>query len=465
LHPYESEAAQFLIFLPLVTYDEDGELEGRLAQSWEHSPDYREWTYHLRPNLRWHDGVPITAHDIKFSLELLTHPDVLEFSPDDFESITVLDDLTFRIRTSALIYPGWDHVTVFFPKHLLEKLDPRQIAQWEFWTNPVGNGPYRFVRYLPQTMMEFEANPDYYRGKPKIERVVLKSIGRAGLTELLSENVDVAHYAEAPETYKLAADPRFRVYYHFLEGAGLGIYWQNDHPFFRETNVRRALTLAINRRELLQVLNFPEDLPIVDGVYTGRQYRRDQLPEALPYDPEQAKRLLEAAGWRDDNGDGVRERDGEEAHFTALVRDFARKTGVYVQDQLRRVGVHMDVQTMDAQQVMARVREGEFEAALTFIGTYPALFESLRFGKGPPIGYKNARVVQLIDSFSVTRDPNERDRICLELTEIFRADVPVTWLFPSIRTLFVHRRIQGLSSPWRADPARHMDELWIEEKK
>jgi peptide/nickel transport system substrate-binding protein len=255
------------------------------------------------------------------------------------------------------------------------------------------------------------------------------------------------------------------VYYCFLEGVGLAIYWQNDHPFFREINVRRALTLAINRQELLQVLDFPEDLPIVDGVYTGRQYRRSQLPEPLPYDPEQAKRLLEAAGWRDDNGDGVRERDGQEARFTALVRNLARKTAVYVQDQLRRVGVHMDIQTMDALQVLARVKEGEFEAALTFIGTYTGMLESFRFGKGPPIGYRNAQVVQLIDRTSVTRDPDELDHICRELTEIFRADVPVTWLFPSIRTFFVHRRIQGLSSPWRADPVKHMEDLWIEEEK
>jgi peptide/nickel transport system substrate-binding protein len=316
-------------------------------------------------------------------------------------------------------------------------------------------------------MMEFEANPDYYRRKPKIERVFLKFTGEGtGLAELLSENVDVALYAEAPDTYKLAADPRFRVYYLFLEGVGLGIYWQNDHPFFRETNVRRALTLAINRRELLQVLDFPEDLPIVDGVYTGRQYRRGQLPEPLPYDPEQAKRLLEAAGWRDDNGDGVRERDGQEARFTTLVRNLARKTAVYVQDQLRDVGVHMDIQTMDALQVLARVREGEFEAALTFIWTYPGMLgRRFRFGKGSPIGYRNAQVVQLIDRANVTRDPDELDRICRELTEIFRADVPVTWLFPSIRTFFVHRRIQGLSSPWRADPVKHMEDLWIEEEK
>jgi ABC-type transport system substrate-binding protein len=126
----------------------------------------------------------------------------------------------------------------------------------------------------------------------------------------------------------------------------------------------------------------------------------------------------------------------------------------------------MDIQTMDALQVLARVREGEFEAALTFIWTYPGMLgRRFRFGKGSPIGYRNAQVVQLIDRANVTRDPDELDRICRELTEIFRADVPVTWLFPSIRTFFVHRRIQGLSSPWRADPVKHMEDLWIEEEK
>ena len=64
--------AQFLVFLPLVSYSEKGELEGRLARTWEHSPDYREWTYHLRKDVRWHDGVPVTAHDVKFTLELLS---------------------------------------------------------------------------------------------------------------------------------------------------------------------------------------------------------------------------------------------------------------------------------------------------------------------------------------------------------------------------------------------------------
>ncbi len=125
----------------------------------------------------------------------------------------------------------------------------------------------------------------------------------------------------------------------------------------------------------------------------------------------------------------------------------------------------MDIQTMASSFILDRVREGEFEAALTFIRTYPGGLQRLRFGKGPPIGYRNVRAAQLIDRASITRDPNVLDRICRELTEIFRADVPVTWLYPSIRTFFVHRRIRGLSSPWRADPVQFMEELWIEDEK
>ena len=173
LNPYFDMPAQLLVFLPLVTRDEHGELEGRLAKSWEHSPDYHE-------------------------------------------SITVLDDSTVTVR-----YPGtpysFDWWVVYYPKHLLENLDPKEFLGWEFWTHPVGNGPYRYVRHVPRTMMEFEANPDYYKGKPKIDRVVLKFTGEAaGLTELLSGNVDAITEINSTEILKLAADPRFRLYRSFV---------------------------------------------------------------------------------------------------------------------------------------------------------------------------------------------------------------------------------------------------------
>ncbi len=98
----------FLVFLSLAKVDERGELEPGLAQRWEHSPDYREWTYRLRTDVRWHDGVPVTAHDVKFTLDLLSHPDVHEYI---FESVTVLDDFTVKFGGN----PGYRNDVVFYP--------------------------------------------------------------------------------------------------------------------------------------------------------------------------------------------------------------------------------------------------------------------------------------------------------------------------------------------------------------
>ena len=166
----------------LAALDENGDLQPQLAQSWEHSAYYLEWTYHLRTDARWSDGVPVTAHDVKFTLDLLSHPDVHYYI---FDGVTVVDDYTVMIR--SLAGPGYRDDISYFPKHLLERLEPKKYYDWDFWRHPtVSAGPYRFVRYVPETLMEFEANPTYYRGKPKIERLVYKFVGGAALNNLLS---------------------------------------------------------------------------------------------------------------------------------------------------------------------------------------------------------------------------------------------------------------------------------------
>ena len=453
--------ADFLVFLPLATLDENGQLEGRLAKSWEHSPDYREWTYHLRTDIRWHDGVPVTAHDLKFTLDLLSHPDILEYDL----SATVLNDSTVMIVSSG--EHRYQDDILYLPKHLLEHLEPKGFWDWQFWKRPVGNGPYRFVRYLPETMIEFEANPEYYRGKPKIERVVLKFVGDAGLTELLSGNVDAILDANPVQIPQLAADPRFHVYHQVVHrsGGGRAIYWHHDHPLFRDPRIRQALTLAINRRQLHQVLNLPEKLPIFDVIFTFRQYRRGEIPRPLPYDPGRSKQLLDAAGWCDTDGDGVRAREGQPFRFTAIVGDRpgARQMAVYVQDQLRQVGVHMEVQILDHSHVWVRMRAGEFEAAFFLVQEWPGFLRRY-FGRDSPIGYKNPEVVKLIDQALATIDPDAIDQIYRMLWESFRRDLPVTFLHPWTWTFLVHRRIKGLSEPFRADLTRHMEDLWLEEE-
>ena len=225
LGPMGGEASQFLVFLPLVIRNHDGQLEGRLARRWEHSPDYREWTIHLRTDVRWHDGVAVTAHDIKFTLDLFKHPEVHWALPDAY-TVTILNDSTYTINYKRapgrpLDYHGTPlaYWTVYYPKHLLENLDPKEFRNWEFWKHPVGNGPYRYLRTVPKTLIEVEANPDYYRGVPKIERVILK-FGLPSLTELLSGNVDALVNANRVDILKLAADPRFRIYHYCVGRSG-----------------------------------------------------------------------------------------------------------------------------------------------------------------------------------------------------------------------------------------------------
>ena len=453
------EGAQWLGFLPLAVWNEKGDWEGRLAERWEHSPDYREWTYSIRPDVRWHDGVPVTAHDVKFSLDLLAHPDVVEISPSSIDSVTVLNDHTVRVHHRRVADYAVDNVS--YPKHLLERLNPGQFYQWDFWKRPVGNGPYRFVRYQPQTMIELEANPDYYRGKPPIGRVVLKLVGQAeaGLFDLQSGNVDALTWVNPAWLPSLSADPRFVVYYSDNPNNAT-IVWQQAHPLFRDPRVRRALTLAINRRELLQVLGFPKESPLTDGPVTLRQLRRRELVEPLPYDPDQARALFEAAGWHTRAADGVREREGLAFRFTALVNGNShfQRMALFVQGDLRRVGVDMSVNTQQGYETS--IKKGELrEAAFLFMPNSP-VFD--RIGTDA-LGYTNATVVELVNRIQGTVDPVALDRLYGELLEIFRADVPVTYLVPGTITPVAHRRVQGLRSPFRTNLLQYVDELSLDD--
>ena len=144
-----------------------------LVRAWEHGDDFREWTYHLRTDVRWHDGVPFTAHDVKFTYDLYQHQSVLRGNPKA-RTITVLDDSTVTVVRHTRGETPLNDWGVILPRHLLGELDPEHFSEWDAWKRPVGTGPYRFVRYEPRTGIELEANPDYFLGKPEIDRIVLK---------------------------------------------------------------------------------------------------------------------------------------------------------------------------------------------------------------------------------------------------------------------------------------------------
>ena len=294
---------------------------------------------------------------------------------------------------------------------------------------------------------------------------MLKFAQDAALSELLSGSVDAIPQANSASLPKLAGDPRFRVYNSIVGAASGVIFWNLDHPLFRDVRVRRALTLAIDRDVLRQAVNLGPEIPIVDGPFLRDQLRRGDVPEPLPYDPEQARALLEEAGWHDRSGDGVREREGRPFRFTASVISLhpVWEMAVYVQDRLRRIGVEMNIQRMENANVRALVKSGHFEAAFSVLENgVPWLRQ--HFGSPFPTGYRNGELVRLLDQASASADPAVEEHVLRRIAEIFRADIPATFLIPGVWTIIAHKRIHGLSSPWWADPVEHMEDLWLEDR-
>lgn len=444
---------KFLLFLPLV--DRYGpEIRPRLAESWEHSSDYRSWTYHLRRDVRWHDGVPVTAHDVAFSIELFSHPDVLFLARVwDVDSLAVPDDHTITLYFARPLPYGVGSWPVFFPSHLLEDLDPGRFYEWDFWERPVGNGPYRFVRRVPETMVELEANRDFYAGAPSIPRVVLRFGGSSRIVELAGGGVDVTSALPPADLLTLDADPRFVVHYVYNWSTLQAIYWNQEHPFLGDPIVRRALSQAIDRRGVARAIGYPDEMPLVGGIsdedLVDTPYTQGGWDQGPPFDVTEATRLLDRSGWIDRDGDGIREKGSDQARFTLLVARSGlmpgETMGILVREQLRDVGVLVDLSPTELATATEAVETGRFEAAIGMVDNTPT---GILYGwlEGSPFGYHDEEAERLLTALVqgvVSLD--EQSPLYARINEIFQRDVPVTFLFPMVDNYVTHRRIRGLN--------------------
>ncbi|HUG42396.1 MAG TPA: ABC transporter substrate-binding protein [Longimicrobiales bacterium] len=292
--------------------------------------------------------------------------------------------------------------------------------------------------------------------------------GSSPLVELRAENVDAVASLPDSDIPKLRNDARFELHHAYNAGSVSAILWNHDRPPFDDPRVRRALTLAIDRRAILEFLSAPAGLEPVDVLFSELQFRTGRLPPGLPHDPDAARALLEASGWVDRDGEAVREREGRPFRFSLLVSrgsgpwfpDHGREA-VLVQANLQEVGVAAEILEVDAGIARERTLRKDFDAAILDIkgGNRPRVF-----GPEGIIGYRNPRATALIDAATKTIDRETRAELFGELGAVLRRDLPFTVLSPMVSWSAADRRLRGLSSPWRADPAWYMDALWWEDE-
>ena len=433
-----------LLFNGLLKYNERLEIVGDLAASWTVSDDGLTITFVLRPGIRWHDGQPLTARDVRFTYEKLIDPNVATPFSGDYEmvqSLEVLDARTVRVRYKEPFAPALSSWMMgIIPRHLLEREDLNTTA---FLRRPVGHGPYRFVRWQTGELIELAANPDYFEHRPRIDRYLYRIIpDQATLfLELLTGGVDFSglsplqHRRQTDTPFMRRAYQKFR--YPSFGFTYLGYNLQD--PRFADVRVRQAISQAIDKAAIVDGVLYGLGA-VATGPYPKESWAYDSSVAATPYDPEAAIALLAEAGWSDHDGDGWLDRDGQPFRFTLLTNqgnEVRRQVAELVQRQLKLIGIDVKIRIIEwSTFVHEFIDKRRFEAVLLAwsLSRDPDLYDLFHSSKTKPgeynfVGYANPAVDALLILGRRTFDIAERTRIYHEVHRRLAEDQPYTFLY------------------------------------
>ncbi|HJU72348.1 MAG TPA: peptide ABC transporter substrate-binding protein, partial [Gemmatimonadaceae bacterium] len=365
-------------------------------------------TWRLRPGIRWHDGKPFTSSDIQFTVQAINSPDYNPESTDGFDRITSVDtpdSLTAIVHYKEVYAP---YQLQFFrgalPRHVLEGKDIDRATEYN--RNPLGTGPYRVAEWRTGEYVLLERVPDYWRGDslPKIRRVLFKFLPNTTtrINQLKSGEVHVVAlvpWDKARELRSIAAVTLRELMGNSYEHVTLN---QRRIPAFRDVNVRRALLHAIDRATISRTI-LDSLAPVTHGAIQPLSWAFTDSVRRYAFSPDTARRLLEGSGWRDVNGDGVREKAGAPLSFTLMTQaGFIVRENVAqaLQRMWRDVGVDAKIQLVDGTAISSLWFEGKFDALLHWwhMPADPELATFFAKDRTPPAG----RNINYIEDDSLT---------------------------------------------------------------
>ena len=452
------------IYDGLVRADRDLSLTGELAESWDISKDERTITFHLKRGVRWHDGAPFTARDVEFTYRYMRDPKTPTAYAEDFLQVAateVVDPHTFRVRYEKPYAPALLSWALWvLPAHLLEGpwrqgVDLRTTPQNR---HPIGTGPFRFQEWKTQEKVVLVANPDYHRGRPYLDRVVLRIIPDSAtiFLELKARNVDMAGLTPLQFTRQtdFPAFMRFFEKYRYLSNSYAYLGFNLKDPRFADRTVRRALAHAIDKREIIEGVLLGLAREAVGPYKPGTWWYTEAVP-TFPYDPDRAKALLHEAGWRDRDGDGILDKGGKPFRFTIRTNQgnsVRIQTAEIIQRRLKAVGIDVNIHVVEwAAFINTFIRKRDFEAIILGwgLGLDPDQYEIWHSSKTGPdqlnhVSYSNPEVDRLLEHGRRTFNQERRKAIYGELQRVLAEDQPVVFLYVPDALMAVSSRIRGI---------------------
>jgi peptide/nickel transport system substrate-binding protein len=448
-----------LIYNGLVKYDKDINMVGDLAEKWTISEDNLRIRFYLRKDVKWQDGKPFTAKDVDFTYRLIVDPKTPTAYATDFlrvKELRVLDDYTVEAvyeKPYAPALGSW--AQAMHPAHLLEGKD---VTKSPLKRDPIGTGPYRFVEWKIQERIILDSNHDYFEGRPYIDRVMTRVIPDLAtmFLELKAGRLDwtgLTPLQYRRQTTTKWFDENFVKYkYVGFNYVYLGYNLLNSK--FEDKKVRQALTTAINRDSIIEGVLLGLGKPAYTP-YNPDTFWYNPNVRKFPYDPEKAKQMLAETGWKDTDGDGILDKDGEPFRFTIITNqgnEQRKYAATIIQRDLKKVGIDVQIRVIEwAAFIKNFINKKKFDACLLGwgIGIDPSqldIWDSRKTGEHQLnfISYKNPEVDELLELGVSTYDRNERKKYYDRFQEIVAEDQPYTFLFVPESLPIISARFCGI---------------------
>lgn len=443
-----------LVFSFLVRFNDKGTLEPDLATRWEVSPDGMLYTFYLRNDVYFHDGVKCTAADVKFTYDaMLNSNNKLPFS----RLFSVVEKVEAVNETTVRFYLKEKRDSFFYlialgilPKHLLAHTG---IKDEKFIQHPVGSGPYAFKEKKGSDLI-LERNDNYFAKEPHIKTIIFKRIANIDKQSvaLLRNEIDMATFLPFDQFYYLKDDPYFKAYAVKSDYACVLRYDLSD-PALSNIHVRQALAYGISQQEIIDEVFKGYAQPCYGPFYPGSGGFNSHI-QFFDYDPAKAAVLLEQEGYAYHDGSLYREKDGNVLELRVVVNPAIEKGEEILKSisvQLAQVGIKVTCirrsGTMDDFYAMLAQKKGNgINTALQPIGAGKILSDAILdwcyYNNDSPVVYKyvNKKIETLVGKVSRTTNANERNRLWKEIHKDIYADQPATFLiyFNQFHAINVH---------------------------